>query len=292
MNERFSKGEVWMGTDFLAQAGLPDTLDNHSRLAHELCMDMICLPMADDVRYQPVLGYRYFKPQDIRPAVRSCHRLVAAVVDGPLQELVNQAGLMETLTGWIRDKKKFMEAYTSKQEKILAMVDKCLEMGAHVLVITDDMASEQGLMISPGDIGTMCTGFYTKAVEMVHKAGRHILLHSCGKITGLVPLLDSWKIDGLAAVQHRPNNLVELQQRLPGRIIMAGIDADFLEQKPSLGLEDDFLKTIALLKHSGRLILCSACGLYKGCHVDRIKKIYALADSISASAAAPFKTGF
>ncbi|OGR11098.1 MAG: hypothetical protein A2097_08130 [Desulfobacula sp. GWF2_41_7] len=286
------KGEVWMGTDFLAQAGLSDTLDNHSRLAHELGMDLICLPVADDARYQPVLGYRYFKPSDIRTAVRSGHHLVVAVVDGPLQKQVSHAGLMETLTSWIRDRKKFMEAYTAEQEKILAMVDQCLEMGAHALVITDDMASEQGTMISPGDIDIMCTGFYTRAVEMVHEAGRHILLHSCGKITGLLPLLDSWKIDGLAAVQHRPNNLVELQHKLPGRIIMAGIDANLLEQKSLVGMEDDFLKIIALLKHSGGLVLCSACGLYKGYHIDRIKKIYALADSISASAAAPFKTGF
>ena len=272
------KGEVWMGTDFLEQAGFSDTLDNHSKLAHELGMDMICLPTADDITCKPVLGYRYFNPADIRTAVRSGHHLVAAVVDGPLQELVNRAGLMETLKGWVRDKKKFMEAYTLEQEKILVLVDRCLDMGAHALVITDDMASEQGPMISPGDISTMCTGFYTSAVQMVHAAGRHLLLHSCGRITSLIPILDNWKIDGLAAVQHRPNNLVELQRKLPGRIIMAGIDADFLEQESSPGLEDDFLKTIAVLKLSGGLILCSACGLYKRHHFDGIKKIYTLAD--------------
>ena len=169
------KGEVWMGTDFLAQAGFPDTLDNHSRLAHELGMDMICLHTADSIDGKPALGYRYFRPSDIRTAVRSGHLPVAAVVDGPLQEMVNQAGLMETLTHWIRDRKKFMEAYTLEQEKILAVAAQCLDMGAHALVITDDMASERGPMISPGDIDTMSTGFYTRAVEMVHMTGRHLL---------------------------------------------------------------------------------------------------------------------
>ncbi len=275
---RMPKGEVWMGTDFLAQAGFSDTLDNHSRLAHELGMDMICLPTADTMVCKPALGYRYFRPLDIRTAVRSGHLPVVAVVDGPLQEMVNQAGLMETLTHWIRDRKKFMEVYTLEQEKILAVVAQCLDMGAHALVITDDMASERGTMISPGDIDTMCTGFYARAVEMVHRAGRHLLLHSCGKITGLVTLFDRWKIDGLAAVQHGPNNLVELQHKLPDCIIMAGIDADLLEPETPPGPEEDFLNTIALLRPSGGLILCSACGLYKRHHFDRIKRIYALAE--------------
>ncbi|MDA8136582.1 MAG: hypothetical protein M0T82_18335 [Desulfobacteraceae bacterium] len=271
------KGEVWMGTDFLARAGFSDTLDNHSRLAHELGMDMICLPTTDAMDCKPALGYRYFKPSDIRTAAGSGH-LVAAVVDGPLQEMVNRVGLMETLIGWVRDRKAFMEAYTQEQEKILALAARCLDMGAHALIITDDMASERGPMISPGDIDTMCTGFYTRAVEMVHRAGRHLLLHSCGKITGLVPLFDRWKIDGLAAVQHGPNNLVDLQHQLPDGIIMAGIDADLLEPESSPGPEEDFSKTIALLRPSGGLILCSACGLYKKHHFDRIKRIYALAE--------------
>jgi len=275
---RMPKGEVWMGTDFLAQAGFSDTPDNHSRVAHELGMDMICLPTADAMDGKPALGYRYFKPSDIRTAAGSGHLPVAAVVDGPFQEMVNRAGLMETLIGWVRDRKKFIEAYTQEQEKILALAAQCLDMGAHALIITDDMASERGPMISPGDIDTMCTGFYTRAVEMVHRAGRHLLLHSCGKITGLAPLFAGWKIDGLAAVQHGPNNLVDLQHQLPDCILMAGIDADLLEPEPSLGPEEDFSKTIALLNQSGGLILCSACGLYKRHHFDRIKRIYALAE--------------
>ena len=65
---------------------------------------------------------------------------------------------------------------------------------------------------------------------------------------------------------------------MPDCIIMAGIDADLLEPEPSLGQEEDFSKTIALLNQSGGLILCSACGLYKRHHFDRIKMIYALAE--------------
>ena len=87
------KGELWLGTELLNRAGFIDTLENHLRIVEQLGQDMICLPVTDDTSDKPAMGYRYFKYPKLREAIRTSDRFVAAVVDGPFQELANQMGL-------------------------------------------------------------------------------------------------------------------------------------------------------------------------------------------------------
>jgi len=278
------KGEVWLGTDLLKQAGYTDTLDNHFRMAEQLDQDMICLPIADGLTEYPALGYRYFQPAELEQAVKIGNQFVAAVVDGPFQTIVNQMGLMELLMGWARNRQDIIKAYEIEQKKTLGLISKCLAKGAQAIVITDDFAADQGPLINPKDIKKLCTPFYRQAVDEIHSADRYTLLHSCGKITRLTELFKTWNIDGLAAVQHGANNLVDLHKLMgPNRIIMAGIDADLLENDPPQSMESEFRGIIESFKSTGGLILSSACGLYNGRFLERIKKCYHMADRITKS---------
>lgn len=275
------KGEIWLGTDLLKQAGFADSIENHFHMADRLGQDMVCLPITDGMGEKPHLGYRYFECGDLKNAVRIKDLFVVAVVDGPFQELVNGMGLMEVLMGWARDRTGVIEAYGREQKRSLDLISRCLDTGVHGIIITDDLAADQGPMISPGDIETLCSDFYTQAVKKVHGKGLPVLLHSCGKIRQLTGLISAWQIDGLAAVQHSANNLVELKEILgPGCAIMAGIDAELLVQEPSGAAISEFKRLIAAMAPKGGVILCSSCGLYSRTFLDRIKQIYALADHL------------
>ncbi len=277
------KGEIWLGTDFLKQAGYDDTIENHFRIADRLGQEMICLPVAEDLTSLPALGYRYFQSSELSQAVKIGHQVVAAVVDGPFQSLVNRIGLMELLMGWARNRQDMITAYETEKEKSLVLISRCLSEGAQAIVITDDFAADQGPLINPRDIDKLCTPFYRQAVDDIHKADRFTLLHSCGKITRLTELFKTWDIDGLAAVQHGANNLVDLHKLMgPNRIIMAGIDADLLENDPHPARGSEFKNMIASFKSTGGLILSSACGLYNGRFLERIKKWYHMADHTTA----------
>ena len=166
--------------------------------------------------------------------------------------------------------------------KVLDLISRCLEQGIHAVVITDDLAADPGPLISPTDIGMLCTGFYKQVVSDIHKANGYAFLHSCGKITRLIKLIKTWNIDGLAAVQHNANDLLDLRKALgPRRVIMAGIDADLLGPDPSVAVLSEFGRILNSFVSTGGLILSSSCGLYDGAFLDRINKIYSIADHLA-----------
>lgn len=278
------RAELWLGTELLQQAGLDDTPDNHVQLVEQLGQDMICLPVADDPSEKPDLGYRYFKHTDLKTVVQSSNRFVAAVVDGPFQELVTQQGLMAVLTGWGRSQNEMVKVFKLIQEKILDLISRCLDQGVHAVVIADDLASDQAPLINPKDIDIYSTPFYEKAVSSIHRAGAHAFFHSCGNLKLLLSLVKKWQFEGLAAVQHNSNDLVGLHQALDSKVvIMAGIEADFLTSKTfDNHMQQEFEYIVNSLTPVGGLILCSGSGLYSGAFLERIKKIYHFADKISA----------
>jgi hypothetical protein len=283
------RGELWLGTECLSRAGFTDTLENHFRLVAQLGQDMICLPVADDISDKPAVGYRYFEYTGLKAAARHSDRFVTAVLDGPFQELVNRMGLRGVLTAWVRKRQEMMRVYEMEQAKVLDLAHRCLDQGVHALVIADDFAADQGPFISPADIEILCTPFYTQAVTAIHEASASAFLHSCGNLTLLIPLIKRWRLDGLAATQHRAIDLTTLHQAFDSKLtVMAGIEADLLESDfPPAGALNEFERIVGTLAPLGGLILSSCCGLYSGDFLSRIEKIYAIADHFTMKPSGP-----
>lgn len=277
-----SKGELWLGTEVLARAGFDDSVDNHLRLADQLGHDVVCFPVTMETAQKQGLGYRYFSWAALQTAIGTANQMVAAVVDGPFQELVTERGLAAVATDWFRQRRELRSAYASKQIQILELIRQCLEQGVGLVVIADDLATQQGPLFSSNDIKLLCGEFYTRATKLIHAAKAKAFWHCCGKITSLAPLLKNWRLDGLAAVQHHANNLLTLDKALDGSLVlMAGIENELLDTDPPSQTAVGALKRIiTTLAPTGRLILSSGCGLYRGDYLTRIKKIYAMVDEL------------
>jgi uroporphyrinogen-III decarboxylase len=277
------RGELWLGTELLSRAGFTDTPDNHLRMVEKLGQDMVCLPVADDTADKPDLGYLYFQCSALKTAVNKSDHFVAAVVDGPFQQLANHMGLMDFLIALARNRQDVFKAYAAEQAKVLELIYRCIDQGVDAVVIADDFASDAAPLISPSAIEKLCANFYTQAVATLHKAHARAFLHSCGSIIQLMTLINTWQIDGLASVQHRCNDLVALKKILgPSRVIMAGIEAELLaSDSPRPGDIAEYKHIVKTLAPIGGLILSSSCGLYNGDFLERIQKIYAIADGLA-----------
>lgn len=276
------RGELWLGSALFQRAGLTDTVENHFRLAEQLGQEMVCLPVTGDLGIAPDLGYRYFEIDDLAGVANGGDRYVAAVVDGPFQVLVNRKGLMAVLMAWVRQREELVAAYGRQQAQTLDLIARCLALGIHAVVLADDLAADQGPLISPADIESLCESFYLQAIGTIHGADAAALIHCCGRIDQLMPFFKGWGIDGLAAVQHRVNDLVALGPASgEPLVIMAGIDAELLESDlpPSSALTS-FERLAASLAPAGGLIMASACGLYRGEFLPRIKRLYAHVDHL------------
>lgn len=272
------KGELWLGTEVLARAGFEDSIDGHLLLADQLDHDVVCFSVAMDAKRKQGLGYRYFSHTELQRATKTADQMVAAVLDGPFQELVTTRGLAAVAIDWFRQREMLRNTYASMQARTLKLIQKCLDQGVRLVVIADDLATQQGPLFNPADLEVLCGEFYTRAAQLIHAAQARIFWHCCGNITALTPLIKAWRFDGLAAVQHHANNLIALDMALGQRlVIMSGIENELLDTcPPPPDAVDELRRIVSALAPAGRLILGTSCGLYRGEYIDRIQKIYGM----------------
>ena len=277
---RIPRGELWLGTELLKKADLEDNLKGHIELIKRLGLDLICLPISADTTYNKILGYRYFTPNDLKKASQLTDLFVMAILDGPFQRLTEMYGLMKFLAGWMRERDKIINQYKQEQRGIEDLLDQILETYADAVIIAEDLAGEQGPLISPDEIQEYFFPFHTQAVSKIHEKQSYALLHSCGKIMTLLPQIVSHEFDGLAAIQHRTNDLISLKKIYGSRLtIMAGIDADLLEMEEiSPSSLEQYQKVLQAFALGGGFILTSSTGLYSGNHIVRIQDLYGVLD--------------
>ena len=142
------------------------------------------------------------------------------------------------------------------------------------------MAGERSPFVDPHDIQDLFSSFYIQAVSEIHSRHSYALFHSCGNITLLIPQLVSYGFDGLAAIQHRSNDLISIKEKFGSSLtLMAGIDAEILEAREiSVSGLEEYKRLIQSLSSGGGFIICSSSGLYSGDFLERIQELYRIAD--------------
>jgi len=205
------------------------------------------------------LGYRYFSLKELEEASKISGLFIIAVIDGPFQRLAEKKGLVKILISWKRERH-----------------------AVDAVIIADDVAGERSPFVDPDDIQDLFSPFYTQAVSEIHRGHSYALFHSCGKITMVIPQLIAYGFDGLAAVQHRTNDLISLKKQYGSRLtLMAGIDAEILEAgEMSISGLKAYERLILSLTPGGGFIICSCSGLYSGDFLERIQKLYRITDEL------------
>jgi hypothetical protein len=281
-NGRVPRGELWLGADLFAKAGLDNDLEGHFRMVDRLGQDLLSLSISNDKSFNRSTGYRYFNLAALKQAQTIGHASLVVVIDGPFQTLISETGLVDALTRWHRDKKEFAEAYRKACARVDDLVKQCLDHSIAAIAIADDLAGERSAIVNPKDIQSFFLPFYTQTVSQIHQANATALFHSCGDIRALIPMIALSGFDGLAAIQDRINDLISITEQYRAlSIVTAGIDADILEADAiSTSARDRFLKRIRALCASDGFVLGSCCGLYSGDFLERIHDLYRLVEPI------------
>jgi hypothetical protein len=276
------RGELWLGTELLKKAHLKNTLEGHLSLIERLGQDIMCLPLSNERTMNEALGYRYFDLHELAEVSGIKNLFVIVIIDGPFQRLVDNRGLMNVLTGWRREREEFKKAYEQERAAVDVLIKRSLELPIGAIVIADDVAGERAPFVNPDDLQELCAPFYIKTISEIHSGHAYALLHSCGNITRLIPHLISYEFDGLAAIQHRTNDLIALKKRYGSTLtFMAGIEAEVLEaEELSSSDRKEYKKIVRALAPDGGFIICSGSGLYAGRFLERVQELYRIADTI------------
>jgi hypothetical protein len=280
---RIPRGELWLGSDLFAQANLPDDLPGYLTLIDRLGHDCLCLPFDPTITRHPSLGYRYFNAQELKEAMKIQGPFVMAIIDGPWQRLVDKQGLMACLTAWQRDQQGMRVAYAQEEAVAATLIRECLERSVDAVIIAEDLAGERALFFDVEESQTLFAPFYTQTIAEIHDTGAYALFHSCGKIRQIIPRLVSCGFDGLAAIQHRANDLISIKEQYGASLtVMAGIEVEMLAPGGMAGDGvEEYKRLVQSLRLGGGFILCSSTGLYAGDFLERMQELYRIADEIT-----------
>jgi hypothetical protein len=279
---RIPRGELWLGADLFKKANLEDDLEGRLALIKRLGQDLLCLPLSDNKSMNNALGYRYFSLKELEVASKIRDLYLTVVIDGPFQRLTEKQGLMKVLAGWKRERHEVAKEYEKERAEVERLIARCLERSVDSVIIADDLAGERSLMIDPYDIQDLFSPFYVQAVSEIHRRQSYALFHSCGNIKMIIPRLLSHGFDGLAAIQHRSNDLIALKEKYGSKLtFMAGIEAEILEAREiSISALKEYERLIRSLTPGGGFIICSCSGLYSGDFLERVQKLYRIADEL------------
>ncbi len=138
----------------------------------------------------------------------------------------------ETLCYALHENRELVQAIAQKIMDInVEMLGRMLEFERVKIVWgSDDMGFRSGTLISPRDLREFVLPGHQKMAEMSHAAGRPYLLHSCGKLSAIMPdLIEDVQIDAKHSFEDTIETVQQAKERFGKRIgILGGIDVDFL----------------------------------------------------------------
>ncbi|MGD0596375.1 MAG: uroporphyrinogen decarboxylase family protein [Sedimentisphaerales bacterium] len=98
------------------------------------------------------------------------------------------------------------------------------------LIVNDDWGFKTATMFSPVDLRRYVFGWTKKIVEVIHKAGKPAILHSCGNLDRVMDdIIDDMKFDAKHSFEDVIIPVEQAYEKWGGRIaILGGIDMDFM----------------------------------------------------------------
>lgn len=79
--------------------------------------------------------------------------------------------------------------------------------GVDIVFMADDYCSQQAPLFSPGDFKHFILPYLKKMVEIVHKHQKKFLLHVCGAVRPLLPMIIDAGVDMLEPIQTRAEGM-------------------------------------------------------------------------------------
>ncbi len=266
---------MWIAGKVLSQLGLD---------AGQQSLISLALKIGADLCF-----FSYTSPiQEIRPGsgdmaslikrAHACGLTCGVTVDGPFERAVRDQGFTEVMHLFYKGDalEECLQHYTDGAAEEVAGAVKA---GADLVMVCDDIAYKKGLYFSPRMFEVFILPHYRKLKHLV--SGEALLgFHSDGNIEQVISYLcqAGYRVFSL---EPEAMDLVGLKNSLPrGTAVMSGIKADWLLDS-CRGVEDGEIFTyIAALAAGGGTILTSCCGVNDAGGLEKLERIYRLADRL------------
>jgi len=200
---------------------------------------------------------------------------VMALVDGLFWKQEDPLSFQEFILGICQGEGRIRELIQIKKKRALRLIQRCLEEGAHGIIIGDDLAYNRGSFVSPEDLRKRVFPGLQEMVEAIKTGNGVAFLHSCGNLTGIVDLILSSGFDGLHGLAPSAgNDPLAIRQRIKKGLALMGIfEVDRLQPRQLEAMKEKIVHTLA---DGGGYILGSAEGLSMNTPLDSFGALYSL----------------
>lgn len=200
---------------------------------------------------------------------------VMALVDGLFWKPEDPLSFQEFILGIYQSKARFRELIQIKKKRALRLIQRCLDKGAHGIIIGDDLAYNRGSFVSPEDLRKWVFPGLQEMVEAIKTGNGIAFLHSCGNLTGIIDLILSSGFDGLHGLAPSAgNDPLAIRQKIKKGLALMGIfEVDRLQPRQLEAMKEKIIHTLA---DGGGYILGSAEGLSMNTPLDSFRALYSL----------------
>lgn len=117
---------------------------------------------------------------------------------------------------------KFMDILLAHQEKVMAAVIDRFGDDLALVMVNDDIGHNSGLLISPKMFLQIFPHRMKRLIAPAKDHGLKVLMHTDGKLDGILPILYDVGIDANHPIEPESNDIVEVKKKWAGKMALVG----------------------------------------------------------------------
>lgn len=144
----------------------------------------------------------------------------------------------------------------------LGIVKHYLSVGVEMVTMSDDLGTQNGLLLSPEIIQEFLVPEYRRLFNIYKQHGVIINFHSCGNITPILDMFMDLGVDILNPIQATANNLDELRRITQNRMVLqGGVSSATIVSGPVEAIRREVAQRIWQLGRDGGYFCCPDQGM-------------------------------
>lgn len=207
-----------------------------------------------------------FCVEEIDYWVRETDFFVFVLLDGIFQGVARLMDFNDFLVATVTKQKELRELAEAYGKFLHTLACRCVETGAHGVIIGDDMAASKGPLVSPKALERIFFPVYRQVLSDLNYRQKPVILHCDGNINPLLPYLAELGFAGVHSLEPAAGmDLSQVKQQYGRDLCLVGnIDPSLLEQGDVELVKKVVTETLRIGSPGGGFILSTASGSLTG----------------------------
>jgi uroporphyrinogen decarboxylase len=176
-------------------------------------------------------AFRYCDLERAKKMLPAGMKLIVYGPCGVLENVISLVGFERLCMLLADDADLVKDVFDAVGKRLVRYYEICAGFdSAGALIVNDDWGFKTATMLSPADMRRYAFGWTKKIVEVIQKAGKPAILHSCGNLERVMDdIIDDMKFDAKHSFEDVIMPVEEAYDKWGDRIaILGGIDMDFM----------------------------------------------------------------